>query len=66
MPITRCLHMMINAKCRQKSKTLKTWIKTVREDLIHLEINDGFWKDCVAWRGIYHVVDPDNVENELS
>lgn len=39
----RCLEMQINAKCRRRSRPLKTWIKVVKKDLPDLEIIDGLW-----------------------
>lgn len=55
----------VSVGCRRRRRLLKTWIKAVRKDLLDLEITDSLHEDRVAWRGKFHVADPDNVENKI-
>lgn len=53
--------MQISVECMQLKTHLKTLIKVVREDFLHLEITDGQWKERVAWRGRIRITGSDNM-----
>lgn len=56
--------MHISMRRRPRGRPLTTWIKTVRENLLDLEITNGHWDSRVAWR-IRIIVANLNNRNEL-
>lgn len=64
-PTRWCLDMEISVGCRWRGKLLKTWTKMLRKNPIDLGTTGGLWKDRVAWNTRIHVVNFENVANEL-
>lgn len=50
-PVRKCPNMQISAVCRP----LRTWIKTVRGDLLYLKITNALSEDHAVWRAKIHV-----------
>lgn len=60
------LDMQVTAGRRWRCKPLKTWIKSVRENLLYLKITDGLCENVLHEEPyIIHVADPNNTGNEL-
>ncbi|KAL5540097.1 hypothetical protein UlMin_043168 [Ulmus minor] len=43
--IRKCLDWQVSGRCRRRGRLLKTWIKTVWEDIFELGVGKGLWKD---------------------
>ena len=40
-------------------------MKTVREDILELEVCEGLWEDHIAWRTKIRVANHDSIKTEL-
>lgn len=47
-----------SAGFKRWDRSLRTWIKAVREDLLDLEIPNDLWENNAAWRATDHVAEP--------
>lgn len=65
MPVRRFLDIEISAMCRGRGKPLKNQIKIMKKDILDLEMIEGLWTERIAWRAKIHIVNPDNIRNEL-
>lgn len=57
--------MQVGVGHRQRGKLLKTWIMTIREYFLNLEMTNGLWEDNVTWRAKICKANPNNFENEM-
>lgn len=48
MPIKRHLDMHVSEVHTQKGRSLKPWIKAMRENLLDIEITDDHWEEKIA------------------